>query len=511
MALFLFSAYNVDMKRKDRNLHLEKLKGGLERSEQEKIDVFFDALDHQIDMPLLGQNLLYRHFYDGFDHYLSKGYSVDEICKLIDVRYLGDFYRGDHRVSYSLDNAAIVYPLGMKYGQMPMFRLSVELKEKIDPELLQLALDFTIRRFPTFSAVIKSGFFWHYLETVNHVINVEEESDIPCKPISVLLRTYRSLRVLYYHKRISVEFFHTITDGTGGMVFLKTLLKEYLRLKGVTVGDDEMILDINEEADEKESVNEFRNARGDASLSTFVDKKSLQVKGKPSHLNLRRIVHYEMDADKLHSVAKSYNGTVTAYIIALEFLAAEKCVKRKDGIFNIQVPVNMRKFNKSKTLRNYSMYFNASMDLSALPEKRKLVEEISRQIREKGDENTMNQMMMTTGKIIKSLALVPLFIKVPIMQMVYGYLANSIIGCTLSNLGVVKVPEGMKEAIEKFYFFFAPVSPTRVSTSMVTVNDTTVFTVVRNGNDPCFEDELYELLNEDHLIGKIEGSVEYES
>ncbi|MEZ4627989.1 MAG: hypothetical protein R2912_07880 [Eubacteriales bacterium] len=39
------------------------------------------------------------------------------------------------------------------------------------------------------------------------------------------------MRVRYYHNRIAVEFFHVLTDGTGGQVFLQTLVAEYLRLK----------------------------------------------------------------------------------------------------------------------------------------------------------------------------------------------------------------------------------------------------------------------------------------
>ena len=193
------------MARNRRDLHLLKLKGGLSTAEAAKIDAFFEQLMSDKDLPILGKSLLHEHFVAGFEYYLQKGKSVDDICKLLDLSYLGDFYSGKKRTSYSLDNAAIVYPLGMKYGQMPMFRLAVELKEDIQPVLLQLALDFTLKRFPTFSAVIKNGFFWHYLETVNSVFLIEEEKDIPCKPISILLRSYRSFRVLYYRNRLSTS------------------------------------------------------------------------------------------------------------------------------------------------------------------------------------------------------------------------------------------------------------------------------------------------------------------
>ncbi|MBQ3962066.1 MAG: hypothetical protein II678_00780, partial [Erysipelotrichaceae bacterium] len=335
------------MKKDDKDLHLEKLKGGLDEKDRLLIDGFFYQLSEQIDLPIVFRSQLIQHFINGFEYYLEQGMKVSDICKLLEVSNLGSFYLEKSRTSYSLDNAAIVYPLGMRYGQMPMFRLSAELKEEVEPSLLQLALDFTIKRFPTFSAIIKNGFFWHYLESVNTVYLVEEEKDIPCKPISIVLRSYRSFRVLYYRKRISVEFFHVLTDGSGGMVFLKTLLAEYLRLKGKAIPKEKGVLDINEEVREGELVNEFKKAEGDASLSTFVDKKSLQIDGKLSNVNMTRIVHFIMDSDKLNQVSKSYGGTVTAYITSLLFMAAKKCISRKEGLFNIQIPINMRKFNGS--------------------------------------------------------------------------------------------------------------------------------------------------------------------
>ena len=302
-----------------------------------------------------------------------------------------------------------------------------------------------------------------------------------------------------------------MTDGSGGMVFLKTLLSEYLRLKEISVPKEKGVLDVNGQIDEAELVNEFKKAEGESSFATFMDKKSLQLDGKRMKTNISRIIHFEMDTDKLHETARSYGATITAYMTALIFLAAEKCVSSKKGIFNIQIPVNMRKFNGSKTLRNYSMYFNASMELDKLPEKEELIKQIAAQIKERGSEDMMKQMMKTTEKLIDTLSFVPLFLKVPIMQNLYGYMSNSIIACTLSNLGVVELPRAMEKQIDKASFLLVPGAPNRASATLVSVCGTSVFTIIKNSDDPRFENELYKLLKEDELIEKVEGSVEYES
>ena len=492
-------------------MRIDNLVGGLPDSEKKTIEDFFNLLEDKIDLPILSKTILINHFIKGFEYYHDHGLDTQEIIKILDIRNIGDFYQQGKRRNVNLDNAAIIYPLGMRFNQMPMFRLSVQLKENIEPCLLQLALDFTIKRFPLFASIIKNGFFWHYLETTCNIHTVEEEKDIPCKPISITRRTFGSLKVLYYKKRISIEFFHVLSDGTGGMAFIKTLTAEYLRLKGIDIPDTEGILNINEEPSEDEMVNEFANAQGKSDMSTFVDKKSKQLDGRLTGLNTNMIMHYVMDTDELKKISRSYDATITSYLSAILFLAAKRCIKADRGIFNIQIPINMRKFNNSKTLRNYAMYFNLSMDLADIGDKEALIKETGRQIREKGTLEEMNHMMMTTRKIISTLAYVPLFIKIPIVQSVYGYLGNSIIGNTLSNLGAVKVPEEMAEHIEKMYFVLMPGRPNRATTTMVSIKNRSVMTVTMNDKDLSFLDAVYDLLKEDGLSVELEGSGEYES
>ena len=499
------------MDKKRKLMQIENLTGGLQDSDKKAIEDFFNQLEEKIDLPMLSEAMLISHFARGFEYYQDHGFDTDKIIEMLDIKNIGDFYQQGRRRYVSLDNAAIIYPLGMKFGQMPMFRLSIELKEEVEPCLLQLALDFTIKRFPLMASVIKNGFFWHYLETTCNIHLIEEERDIPCKPISITRRTMGSFRVLYYKRRISVEFFHVLTDGIGGMTFLKTLVAEYLRLKQIEVTKKEGILDINAPVDDAELVNEFANAQGKSDMSTFVDKKSLQLDGRLSSLNMNRIMHYVMDTDELKNIAHRYDATITSYLTAIMFMAAKRCISAEKGIFNIQIPINMRKFNNSRTLRNYAMYFNLTMNIEDINDKETLIRELSKQIKEKGTKEGMNYMMMTTRKVINSLTYLPLFIKVPIVQCVYGYLGNSIIGSTLSNLGLIKVPEEMAEHIEKMYFILVPGIPNRTSSSMVSFGNKSVFTVSMNDKDQSYLEIIYDLMKEDGLNVETEGSVVYES
>ena len=58
-----------------------------------------------------------------------------------------------------LDNAAKLYPAVRTKNWSNVFRLSVTLKEIIDPVILQSALEITIKRFPSVAMRLRHGFF----------------------------------------------------------------------------------------------------------------------------------------------------------------------------------------------------------------------------------------------------------------------------------------------------------------------------------------------------------------
>ena len=65
---------------------------------------------------------------------------------------------------YKLDLSANVYPTLQRKNFSSVYRISITLKETIQPDLLQKAVDMTLPRFPTFKAALRKGVFWRYLE-----------------------------------------------------------------------------------------------------------------------------------------------------------------------------------------------------------------------------------------------------------------------------------------------------------------------------------------------------------
>ena len=132
---------------------------------------------------------------------------------------------------FKLDNAAKIFPGQNSKSWSNVFRLSVTLTEPVDTEVLQRALDVTALRFPSICARLRRGLFWYYLQQLEQAPQLSPERSYPLTYMSPGEIRKCAFRVIAYENRIAVELFHALTDGTGAMIFLKSLTAEYLEQK----------------------------------------------------------------------------------------------------------------------------------------------------------------------------------------------------------------------------------------------------------------------------------------
>lgn len=129
-----------------------------------------------------------------------------------------------------LDNAALVFPAVTGKNDTRVFRVYCRLKETVEPEILQKALDITMEKYPLYQAVLRKGLFWYYLERRDIQPLVKPETEPPCSDLYVPDQKSLLFQVTYYKDRIQFEVFHALTDGTGSMHFIQELVKQYLML-----------------------------------------------------------------------------------------------------------------------------------------------------------------------------------------------------------------------------------------------------------------------------------------
>ena len=483
---------------------------GFEKEHQALLREYFDGLNAHLSLARDEMIQFRRDFAAAIDLLLRLGCPLEEALNRLSPERLGGFYAWPATLWFRLDDAAKIYPLSMKHGQMSVFRLAAVMKEPVKPELLQIALHFTIQRFPGFATTVRKGFFWHYLDQTKRRYCIQPETDIPVRPLKIAASGSQSFRVLYYENRISAEFFHILTDATGGMCFLKTLLAEYLRLLGTDCPCGDGILDVTRPPLAGENENAFPAADRRGKGSGLTDRAALQLSGRLAPVHPCRILHFEMDAEKLREAARNRNATVTAYLLGLLFLAGRRATEAMGGSFNIQVPVNMRKFYPSPTLRNFSMYCGIRLNLEQVTTLDDILPEIQRQLTEKASREAMTEMIHSSTRLVNSVRFVPLFIKAPIARLIYGFLGDKLFSNTLSNLGVVHLPPEMESRVDHLEFLLGTLVSNRAGCALVTCGGKAVLTIAKQTADPSLEEALCRLLDEDSVQYAVKGSVLYE-
>lgn len=444
-------------------------------------------------------------------YYAREKVPLHEALSRLAPENLGGFYARPPVAWYALDSAAKIYPLAMKHGRMAVFRLSVTFHQSVVPALLQMALTFTIKRFPSFATTLKRGFFWHYLDASKRRYCIEGESSIPCQPLPVYRSGSQSFRVLYYQRRVSVEFFHALTDGTGGLTFLKTLTAEYLRLLGEELPGDDQLWRANDTPDAEETADMFARIPAAGRADGFIDKPAVQMSGTISRRTPDYVLHFRMNAAHLKAAAARHHGTVTAYMLSQLFLAGKAATDHATGEVSIQVPVNMRKFYPSPTVRNFSLYCGVRLPLQSIADTDSLIAEISRQLQEKASKEAMDQMATSAKRLVHALRFIPLFIKLPIAGLIYGLLSDIIFSNTLSNLGVVTMPPALMQHIACMDFTLGTAISNRAGCTLLTFGGISTLTITKMTGDPSFEEKLCALLEADGVSVHAEGSCRHES
>ena len=371
-----------------------------------------------------------------------------------------------------LDNAGKIYPAAKRRSWSSLFRMSATLTEPVDQKILAQAQKNVLRRLNTFSMRLKRGFFWYYLESNNGEPEIVKDGSYPCSHLDPKRNRGFNFRVCYYENRIAVEIYHVLTDGTGGITFLKTLVAEYLRLKhGISIPYDDSILDCSALASPKESEDSFlkyaRRIAGSRSESDAYHIKGTLEKDKYLHVTCGTI-----PLNIIMNKAKEKGVTLTTFLVSVLILAindvqmSEHKANSRLKPVKITVPINLRRFFKSTTLRNFSMFVNPGID-PRLGEY--TLDEVLMAVHHfmgmELNEKSLNARF--TGNVLSEknlfIRIMPLFIKNFVMKLIFNYLGDRKSSSTLSNLGRVKLPEEMEQYVERMDWMLGPLSKNPVA------------------------------------------------
>lgn len=376
---------------------------------------------------------------------------------------------------YRIDNTGKIFHALSNAENSFVFRVSMILTERVDGELLQKALDRIVHRFPTLTVSLKKGLFWDYLEKNDQKLIVQEEETYPCAPIDPKRSNGYLIRVIYYNKRISFEVFHSLTDGSGAMEFLKTLVYQYLLLEGKHITHDGVILLPQEIPGAEEIEDSFIKYayKNDRKLIRQKEKAAYQVTGTALETAGINIIHGILDGNALNRHAKHSGTTLTAYLTALLIKVVSTEHPDSEGTpIAIALPVNLRRQFPSKTMRNFFAVANVGVKVEDETTFKDILSEVAEKLaartaRENLQSGINHHFQLQKGMMTR---VIPIFLKYPAMRYGFNHMGERTKSITLSNMGNVKLPKSMEAYVERMDIALYPTSKSPISCAAGTVN-----------------------------------------
>ena len=374
----------------------------------------------------------------------------------------GDCKRADW---LTLDNAARIYPASISDWSPDVYRVSASLYAPIRISLLEEALRTVMPRFPYFQVHLRRGLFWYYLQRSNVIPTLQRLSTVPVSILSAYKGPIYLLRVMAGGTTIAVDFSHILTDGTGAVRFLGTLTSQYLKLRGVPISTWEPFPD----PQASPSAGEYEDAygryfeRGLPWPPTLPPARHLPQAAQP----LSRVITGRLPVTDMLRLARSHGVRLTEYLVALYLCSlAEVCSASQmeprvkgDGILRIEVPVDMRRFYPSETMRNFSLFVSPEIDMRhgsySFDE---IVRIVHRSMEPQLDRRELSrQITRNVGAAHHPLIrIMPLAFKDFLFSRFRERIGERSFSGVLSNLGRIEVPRDIEPHIASFGVMLGP-------------------------------------------------------
>jgi len=441
---------------------------------------------------------------DRWHAYLLYGLAEDQKDFSQINRFLNQNLSKENKLRWMpLDNAAKIYPAARRPGWTNVFRESATPNETIDKKIMQSALDVTVRRFPSMAVSLHRGMFWYYLQQLSEAPQIREESSYPLTRMSREEIGKCALRVIVYGRRVAVEVFHSLTDGNGALIFLKTLVAEYIQQKyGVEIPCRQGVLDRLEEPSDEELEDSYLKHSGSIAASRR-ENTAWHLSGTPEEGGFLNLTCFELPVRAVLDKAHEYGVSLTNFLCAVMMMALQNYQEEKVAAVHkrkpvkVLIPVNLRKLFPSKTLRNFALYTTPEI-LPALG--RYSFEEICQVIRHQmGADITPKQMSMKIAANVNSermtiVKIMPLFIKNLVMKAVFDTVGERKSCFSLSNLGDVKLPDEMKPYVERMDFILGVQARAPYNCGVISCGETLYLNFIRNIRESELEYHVYRVL-----------------
>ncbi len=356
---------------------------------------------------------------------------------------------------YKTDNVAKVFLATHNRRDTRTMRVGCTLTEPVNPDILQEALLKTIDIRPQFQVRIRRGFFWHYIETTDALPEVRLESGRPCP--TLYGSEYSGVlhyQVSYFNRRINLDMFHGLSDGTGLFEFFNILLGEYLKLAHpdqigeINTGSGASYGDLTEDS--------YRQFYGSKKYSKDQHIKSYHPHSRKLPYDQLQFMEITVDSAGFIRLAKESEAGLTGFIGAMimKSLYRDMPALARRMPITVSVPVNLRKYFPSETSRNFFNSIHVSCVLEEDEDLASLARRIDAELRENMKPERIAEQMDSYQDLERLLfvRMVPLMIKQPVVRH-FSKLENKRVSFVISNMGEIRLDERIKPYVESLTAF----------------------------------------------------------
>ena len=408
-----------------------------------------------------------------------------------------------------LDDQGKIYSLAVNKNDTSIFRLSVLLREKIEADILQKALELALEKYKAFKVKMRKGFFWHYFEENKKNPIISEENEYPFQKLNTEENNNYLFKITYFDKKINIDFFHTLTDANNGAEFFKELIYRYIEIKYFNEFSQ---INFSRESILNDSENAYVKNYKRKNIKSSTTPKGYLIHGEELKNGKIGITHFNINLTELKKCAKEKNCTLSEYLVSIIIYSIyETNYKINDGKnpINVCVPINLKKYFPSETISNFVSYMIVSLNLKnnmsySFDE---IICMVKQEFEKKLKMEKIVETMSANGKIINSpfVRIIPLILKR--LLVVLGSLnVKRQFTTTFSNIGKIEVDDKYSQYIENFFIILAPDWAEKVRCGVCSYDNNLLVTFGTILNSSSIEIKFREVLEKNNINFNIDGN-----
>lgn len=225
-----------------------------------------------------------------------------------------------------------------------------------------------------------------------------------------------------------------------------------------------------------------------------------------------------LPVDQVLSVTRRFRVSVTEYLNAV-LLYALMQKQRSDHVFrelpvSLAMPVNLRRFFPSKTLRNFITMVYPSIDprMGDYTFEDILIQ-VHHYMRYYINDKFLNADITTNAAVTKNplIRVVPLFFKDFVVRQFYKRVQDKHSSAGLTNLGVVDTPDEMREHVERFDVLMGQPFSARTNCAIVSYGNVLSISFASSIMEADVERLFFRKLVQDGIHVKIETNRKMEA